>query len=84
MTIQTYKGWLVDMEVEYVKKADHLAVLAEKDKQIEHRFEKTVDDLQDCYEHMDDVDLSTYEIAARQRLIRICIDIVTDFGDENG
>lgn len=48
------------------------------------RFENTADDLQDCYEHMDDDDLSTYEISARQRLIRICIDIVTDFGDEEG
>ena len=46
------------------------------------RFGNTVNDLQDCYEHMDDADLTTYEVAARQRLIGICIDIVTDYGDD--
>lgn len=48
------------------------------------RFQNTVSDLQDCYEHMADEDLSTHEIAARKQLLRICIDIVTDFGDEEG
>jgi hypothetical protein len=46
------------------------------------RFTNTVENLQDCYEHMDDDDLSKEEKKARKRLIRICIDIVTDFADE--
>ena len=44
-------------------------------------FVNTVDDLQDCYDHMDDSDLSPEETTARKRLIKICIDIATDFGE---
>jgi len=43
------------------------------------RFENTVSDLQDCYDRMDDGDLSESETQARIRLIRLCIRIVSDY-----
>ena len=45
------------------------------------RFENTVGDLEDCYDHMDDGDLSKFEEQARERLIKICVDIARDYGD---
>jgi hypothetical protein len=45
------------------------------------RFENTVQDLEDCQEHMEDTGLSSTEITYRRRLIELCIDIANDFGD---
>jgi hypothetical protein len=39
------------------------------------RFENTVNDLEDCYEHLFDELDSKYEIDARERLIEICQNI---------
>ncbi len=49
------------------------------------RFQNTLDDLRDCHEHMDDVDshsLGSDEVAARRALIRICVEIASDYGGE--
>jgi hypothetical protein len=47
------------------------------------RFENTLNDLKDCFNHIDNVDnLSESEKRARERLIRICLDIANDYGDE--
>ena len=46
------------------------------------RFENTLDDLEDCYENMDSSDLSESEDRCRKRLIKLCVDIAGDFGDE--
>lgn len=48
------------------------------------RFENTLGDLQDCHENMDDDDLSEEEANARKRLIRLCVMIAGDYGDEVG
>lgn len=47
------------------------------------RFENTVDDLRDCYEHMDDDDLSSSEQKKRDRLIKLCQQIAGDYGEES-
>ena len=48
------------------------------------RFRSTLSDLRDCYEQMeDDDDLPKDESKARERLIRLCQDIVTDYGDDD-
>lgn len=39
------------------------------------RFRNTVQDLEDCADHMDDQDLSEEEVQARKRLINLCHDI---------
>jgi hypothetical protein len=36
------------------------------------RFQNTLLDLRDCYEHMDDDDLSDEEKDARQELLELC------------
>ena len=46
------------------------------------RFENTLGDLRDCYEHMDDSDLSESETKARAKLIIECVDLAGDYGDE--
>jgi hypothetical protein len=46
------------------------------------RFTNTLEDLRDCYEHMDDSDLSEYEIRAREQLIRLIEQIAADYGEE--
>lgn len=42
------------------------------------RFENTVADLRDCFEHISDDDLSEREEAARDDLIEICKNIVEE------
>jgi hypothetical protein len=42
------------------------------------RFHNTVEDLQDCYDNLDDHDLSEEETRARLRLIKLCQQIVAD------
>ena len=44
------------------------------------RFQNTVIDLKDCYENMDDDELSDDEKKAKERLIDLCVDIALDFG----
>jgi len=47
------------------------------------RFENTLGDLQDCYEHMnDDKQLSQSESRARERLINLCHDIAQEYCEE--
>ncbi len=46
------------------------------------RFNNTLQDLQDCYEHMDDDDLSEAEQEARTRLIRLCAEMADNYEDE--
>lgn len=46
------------------------------------RFQNTLSDLQDCDEHLSDVDLSKEEHNARQQLIELCLCIVEE--DANG
>ena len=48
------------------------------------RFENTSQDLQDCYDHMDESmeDKTEYETKARKRLINICCDIALDYSHE--
>ena len=47
------------------------------------RFENTLPDLEDCYQHLED-DLSDTEKEARERLIRKCVEIALEFGNEVG
>lgn len=47
------------------------------------RFENTYGDLQDCYDHMDEVEeMSDSEKKYRRRLIELCQNIFDDYGDE--
>jgi hypothetical protein len=46
------------------------------------RFENTRDNLRDCLEHINDEDVSKAESKARERLIKICIEIIEDCGGE--
>lgn len=46
------------------------------------RFQNTVIDLQDCYDHSDE-ELSKEEQRAKDRLIRICKQIASDFEDSD-
>ncbi len=46
------------------------------------RFQNTLHDLDDCYNHIDDDDLSVEEERARIKIIRLCIDITYDYRDE--
>lgn len=46
------------------------------------RFRNTLNDLRDCYDAMDDDDLSPEESSARKAIIRVCEDILSDYGDE--
>lgn len=47
------------------------------------RFQNTLGDLQSCYEHMDDTELSLEEERARLRIIALCKSIAADFGDDD-
>ena len=46
------------------------------------RFENTLPDLRDCYDHLDEVDLSETEQKDRRRIIKICCEIAQDYSDE--
>lgn len=43
------------------------------------RFSNTLEDLRECYEHMDDHDLSDEEKAARKKLAKLCGLIADDY-----
>jgi hypothetical protein len=48
------------------------------------RFENTLEDLRDCYEHVGDEGLSESEHKCRDKLMKLCRDIVggySEFGD---
>ena len=47
------------------------------------RFENTMNDLQDCYNHMDDKDLSDSEKEYRYCLIELCKSIVDEYSEDN-
>ena len=47
------------------------------------RFRNTISDLRDCYDHMDDTDLSPEEDKARKRLLRLCNQITSDYEYED-
>ena len=47
------------------------------------RFSNTLADLKDCYENMDDQDLSEAEAKARKKLIKLCQDIAGDYGNDD-
>ena len=42
------------------------------------RFRNTYKDLRDCYDHINDDDLSKEEAEAKDELIHLCIDILVD------
>lgn len=44
------------------------------------RFSNTLSDLKDCYDNMDDEDISKEEKEARKKLIKLCERIVDDYG----
>jgi hypothetical protein len=53
------------------------------------RFQNTLQDLKDCYEHMDETEetderdgLSREEAKARTRLIGLCETIAAEYGEE--
>ena len=46
------------------------------------RFENTLGDLSDCYENMDDSELSGIEEKSRLELIKLCRDIIEDYEHE--
>jgi hypothetical protein len=46
------------------------------------RFTNTLDDLADCWDHIEDTDLSVDEAQSRQELVSMCKDIVANY-DEN-
>ena len=46
------------------------------------RFRNTLPDLRDCLEHIEDTDLSPAESRARQRLIKLCVEIAQDYGQD--
>ena len=46
------------------------------------RFQNTLSDLRDCYEHIEDDDLSKEEDRARKNLVNLCRDILDVLGYE--
>lgn len=44
------------------------------------RFQNTLNDLRDCYENIDN-DLSDDEKQAKDKLIKLCVDIACDYGN---
>lgn len=45
------------------------------------RFNNTLSDLEECYEHMED-ELTAKEDIARGNLLALCKQIVADYGDD--
>ncbi|MBU0777756.1 hypothetical protein KKF82_05820 [Patescibacteria group bacterium] len=46
------------------------------------RFRNTLSDLQDCYEHIEERDLSEEEERAKESLIDLCQQIGDDYGED--
>lgn len=47
------------------------------------RFTNTLGDLQDCFDHIDDEDLSEMEKQSRDEIIKLCKEIADEFEDED-
>lgn len=47
------------------------------------RFHNTLEDLRDCYDHLEDDDLSEAEAKEREKLIRLCRQIAEAAGEED-
>ena len=47
------------------------------------RFENTVSDLEDCFDHFDE-DVTGPEESARSQMIRVCVDVALNYGHEIG
>ena len=45
------------------------------------RFQNTLQDLRDCYNHMESDNLSREEFEARKRMIKLCMEIIDEYGD---
>jgi hypothetical protein len=45
------------------------------------RFRNSLEDLRDCYDNMDDNDMSEEEKQARKRLIQLCREIADNYAD---
>lgn len=75
---------LVDEDVKEGDKLDYGKGVSKMGNMGYCRFQNTVGDLEDCYDHIhDDLDdFSDEEKKARQRLIELCSDIVNDCDDE--
>ena len=43
------------------------------------RYQNTLKDLEDCFEHMTNIDISEEELGARVKIIRLCAEISDDF-----
>jgi len=49
------------------------------------RFQNTLADLRDCYDHIEDVeDLSEEEARARKRIVKLCLTIADESEDYDG
>ena len=48
------------------------------------RFSNTVIDLEDCYDNMDDENLSKEELKAKEKLISLAIDIAVEYSQDIG
>jgi hypothetical protein len=46
------------------------------------RFENTATDLQDCWEHFDDDELSPTEERGRREIIELAVEIARTYGDD--
>lgn len=46
------------------------------------RFRNTVQSLRECYDVMDEEELSDEEARARKTLVKLCSDIASDYGDD--
>ena len=46
------------------------------------RFENTLADLRDCFDNMDDQDLSDREQVQRDLMIKVCCEIAEDYGED--
>lgn len=46
------------------------------------RFQNTLADLRECYEAMEETDLSKEEEKARAGIIKLCQKIVADYGEQ--
>jgi hypothetical protein len=47
------------------------------------RFENTLQDLRDCYDHTEDTDLSEGEKEARDKLLKLCRTLADEYPDED-
>ena len=46
------------------------------------RFQNTLSDLRDCIEHLQDEEMSAEEVAAKNKLVKLCVEVAEDEGYE--